>query len=46
MRALAVAGEIRSNDLPGIPTVKEAGFGAYDASTTYAIFAPTGTPST
>lgn len=44
MRALAVAGESRSNDLPGIPTVKEAGFGAYDASTTYAIFAPIRTP--
>ena len=44
MRALAVAGQSRSNDLPGIPTVEEAGLGAYDASTTYAIFAPIGTP--
>jgi tripartite-type tricarboxylate transporter receptor subunit TctC len=43
MRALAVAGESRSRDLPGIPTVKEAGLGDYDASTTYAVFAPAGT---
>jgi tripartite-type tricarboxylate transporter receptor subunit TctC len=44
VRALAVAGNTRSRDLPGIPTVEEAGFGHYDASTTYALFAPTGTP--
>ena len=34
----------RSPDLPGIPTVKETGIGDFDASTTYAIFAPAGTP--
>jgi len=28
----------------GIPTVKETGIGDFDASTTYAIFGPTGTP--
>jgi len=44
VRALAVAGEARSRDLPGVPTVEEAGFGHYDASTTYALYAPTGTP--
>jgi tripartite-type tricarboxylate transporter receptor subunit TctC len=44
MRPLAVAGDNRSDDLPGIPTVKESGLGPYDASTTYAIFAPAGTP--
>jgi tripartite-type tricarboxylate transporter receptor subunit TctC len=45
VRALAVAGETRSRDLPGIPTVEESGFGPYDASTTYALFAPAGTPA-
>jgi tripartite-type tricarboxylate transporter receptor subunit TctC len=45
LRALAVAGNDRSADLPGIPTIKESGFGDFDASTTYAVFAPKGTPS-
>ena len=39
-----VAGETRSSDLPGIPTVKESGIGDFDASTTYGLFAPAGTP--
>jgi tripartite-type tricarboxylate transporter receptor subunit TctC len=39
-----VAGNDRSADLPGIPTIKESGFGDFDASTTYAVFAPKGTP--
>ena len=45
LRALAVAGDYRSADLPGIPTIEESGFGGFDASTTYAVFAPTGTPA-
>ena len=44
LRALAVAGEARSADLPGVPTIKETGIGDFDASTTYAVFAPAGTP--
>jgi tripartite-type tricarboxylate transporter receptor subunit TctC len=44
VRALAVAGDARSRDLPGVPTVEEAGFGRLDASTTYALFGPAGTP--
>src|SRR5258708_17684040 len=44
VRALAVAGETRSSDLPGIPTIKESGLGDFDASTTYGLFAPPGTP--
>jgi tripartite-type tricarboxylate transporter receptor subunit TctC len=44
LRALAVAGIDRSADLPEIPTIKESGFGDFDASTTYAVFAPKGTP--
>ena len=42
LRALAVAGEERSPDLPDIPTVNETGFGPFDASTAYAVFAPGG----
>jgi tripartite-type tricarboxylate transporter receptor subunit TctC len=45
LRALAVAGSERSSDLPDIPTVKELGYGNFDASSTYAVFAPTGVPS-
>jgi tripartite-type tricarboxylate transporter receptor subunit TctC len=44
LRALAVAGTDRSIDLPDIPTIKESGFGDFDASTAYAVFAPKGTP--
>jgi tripartite-type tricarboxylate transporter receptor subunit TctC len=44
LRPLAVAGEHRSEDLPALPTMKEAGVADFDASTTYAIFGPTGTP--
>jgi tripartite-type tricarboxylate transporter receptor subunit TctC len=44
VRALAVAGDTRSPDLPGVATVEEQGFGHYDASTTYALFGPAGTP--
>jgi len=44
LRAFAVAGNERSSDLPGVPTIKETGIGDFDASTTYAVLAPTGTP--
>jgi tripartite-type tricarboxylate transporter receptor subunit TctC len=44
LRPLAVAGDKRSGDLPGIPTVRETGIGDFDASTTYAVFAPANTP--
>jgi tripartite-type tricarboxylate transporter receptor subunit TctC len=44
LRALAVAGGERSPDLPEVPTVHEAGFGDFDASSDYAVFAPAGTP--
>jgi len=42
LRALAAAGEHRLYDLPDVPTVKESGFGDYDVSTMYALFAPLG----
>jgi tripartite-type tricarboxylate transporter receptor subunit TctC len=44
IRALAVSGNKRSPDLPNVPTVSESGFGEFNASTDYAIFAPSGTP--
>jgi tripartite-type tricarboxylate transporter receptor subunit TctC len=44
LRALAVAGDSRADDLPGVPTIKETGIGDFDASTTYAVFAPAATP--
>jgi tripartite-type tricarboxylate transporter receptor subunit TctC len=44
VRALAVAGDQRSPDLPGVPTVAETGLGNFDASTTYALFGPAGVP--
>ena len=43
VRALASATETRLPDIPNVPTIKEAGFGAFDASTAYAFFAPAGT---
>jgi tripartite-type tricarboxylate transporter receptor subunit TctC len=42
LRALAVAGNERSPDLPDIPSVSETGLGPFDASTAYAVFAPRG----
>jgi tripartite-type tricarboxylate transporter receptor subunit TctC len=45
LRALAVAGSERSADLPDIPTVKELGYGEFDASSAYVVFAPAGLPS-
>jgi tripartite-type tricarboxylate transporter receptor subunit TctC len=42
LRVLAVAGNERARELPDVPTVAELGFGAFDASTTYAVFAPRG----
>jgi tripartite-type tricarboxylate transporter receptor subunit TctC len=44
VRPLAIAADARSPDLPDIPTIKEAGLGDYNASTTYAFFVPAGTP--
>jgi tripartite-type tricarboxylate transporter receptor subunit TctC len=44
VRPLAVASDARSPDLPDIPTIREAGLGDYNASTTYAFFVPAGTP--
>src|SRR5437588_316357 len=45
LRALAAAGGKRSADLPEIPTLNELGYGDFDASSTYAVFAPAGMPT-
>jgi len=44
LRPLAVSGRSRSRELPDVPTVRESGFGDYDVSTSYALFAPARTP--
>ena len=44
MRALAVSGQARAQQLPEVPTFKEMGIGFSDESSWYALFAPKGTP--
>jgi tripartite-type tricarboxylate transporter receptor subunit TctC len=45
LRALAVAGNERSSDLPEVATVKELGYGDFDASSDYTVYAPAGVPA-
>lgn len=44
VRALAVTGKARSNTLPDVPTMQEAGLADYSAITWNGILAPAGTP--
>jgi len=44
VRALAVSGSRRSDALPDIPTMQEAGVQGYEAVTWYGLYAPAGTP--
>jgi tripartite-type tricarboxylate transporter receptor subunit TctC len=44
IRVLAVTAGQRSESLPDVPTMQEAGFPAFEASTWYGAFAPAGTP--
>lgn len=44
LRAIAVANPKRSEALPDVPTIAEAGVSGYAASAWYAFFAPAGTP--
>ena len=44
MRALAVTGKTRSEALPDVPTMREAGLADYTAITWNGILAPAGTP--
>jgi tripartite-type tricarboxylate transporter receptor subunit TctC len=45
IRVLAVTGGQRSESLRDVPTMQEAGFPSYEASTWYGAFAPAGTPA-
>jgi tripartite-type tricarboxylate transporter receptor subunit TctC len=44
MRALAVSGRARAQQLPDVPRFQEMGVGFADESSWYALFAPKGTP--
>ena len=44
LRVLAVTGRHRSPELPGVPTVDEAGVPGYELSPWYGLLAPAGTP--
>jgi tripartite-type tricarboxylate transporter receptor subunit TctC len=44
VRALATTGKTRSNVLPDVPTVEEAGLAGYEATIWLGLMAPTGTP--
>ncbi len=43
VRALAVASATRSNAIPDVPTMAEAGITGYESATNYTLFAPAGT---
>jgi len=45
LRVLAVTGKRRSPELPGVPTVAEAGVPGYELSPWYGLLAPAGTPA-
>ena len=44
LRALAVTGARRSDRLPGVPTVAEAGIPGFESTLAYGLLAPAGTP--
>jgi tripartite-type tricarboxylate transporter receptor subunit TctC len=46
LRALAIANEARSEQLPQVATMAELGFAGFELSTWYGISAPAGTPRT
>jgi tripartite-type tricarboxylate transporter receptor subunit TctC len=43
VRAIAVASATRSNAIPDVPTMAEAGITGYESATNYTLFAPAGT---
>jgi tripartite-type tricarboxylate transporter receptor subunit TctC len=45
LRALAVTSAVRTQQLPDVPTVIEAGFPGFEATAWFALAAPTGTPA-
>jgi tripartite-type tricarboxylate transporter receptor subunit TctC len=44
LRALAVASPARAQNLPGVPTMAEAGFPGFEVPSNFGILAPAGTP--
>ena len=44
LRPLAVSSAKRVDDLPGVPTINEAGYQGFDAVTWFGLLAPAGTP--
>jgi tripartite-type tricarboxylate transporter receptor subunit TctC len=44
LRALAVTSAVRTQALPDVPTVEQAGFPGFEATAWFALAAPTGTP--
>jgi tripartite-type tricarboxylate transporter receptor subunit TctC len=44
LRALGIASAARSETLPGVPTIAEAGMPGFEAVSWYALMAPAGTP--
>jgi tripartite-type tricarboxylate transporter receptor subunit TctC len=45
VRALAIAAKSRAKDFPQVPTMAEAGYAGFEASTWHSIVARAGTPS-
>jgi tripartite-type tricarboxylate transporter receptor subunit TctC len=45
LRAIAVTSGKRAEDMPNVPTIDEAGYKGFDASTWYGLLAPAGTPA-
>src|SRR5258706_13050974 len=44
LRALGVASQKRSAQLPDVPTMSEAGLPGFESYTDYALYSPAGTP--
>jgi tripartite-type tricarboxylate transporter receptor subunit TctC len=44
LRALAVTSAVRTQQLPDVPTVEQAGYPGFEATAWFALAAPTGTP--
>src|SRR5690348_10341930 len=44
MKALAVTGPKRSNELPNVPTMQESGYPGFDVTAWHGIVVPRGTP--
>ena len=44
LRALAVSSKVRSQSLPDVPTMSEAGVAGFETTTWFGILAPAGTP--